>query len=132
MPQHLPLAVAVVVAEDERYLIIQRAAEPFSGWWGPVTGRVEPGESLAAAARREAAEELGITVEPGEPFFVCPTKDGSHELHFLPARRIAGDPTPDSREVRAWAWCTLAECERIENFFENDLAALRRLAEQGP
>ncbi|MHC5022042.1 MAG: NUDIX hydrolase, partial [Planctomycetota bacterium] len=81
----LPLAVAVVIRHDGRFLLIQRALEPFAGWWSPVTGRVEAGESLAEAAVREAREEMGVVVAPGEEFHVCPTADGSHELHFLTA-----------------------------------------------
>jgi len=36
------------------------------GFWQPVTGRVEPGESVAAAAQRELGEETGLAakVEP--------------------------------------------------------------------
>ena len=51
----LPLAVAVVVQRsDGAVLIVQRAPTlALGGYWTPVTGRVEPGESLEAAAHRE-------------------------------------------------------------------------------
>jgi 8-oxo-dGTP diphosphatase len=49
---------------DGRYLLLQRsAAKDFAaGQWECVTGRVEQGESFSQAVRREALEELGLTV----------------------------------------------------------------------
>ena len=127
MERDLPPAVAVVIREDDRYLLIRRAKEPFRGWWSPVTGRVEPGESFFEAAIREAEEEIGLVVVPGRVFFTCPTADGSHQLHFLPARVVGGAPRPAPDEVQDWGWFTLAECERLADFFPSDLDALRSL-----
>jgi lipoyl(octanoyl) transferase len=47
---------------DGRVLLLQRSPER-GGFWQPVTGRVEPGEAPAQAARRELAEETGAEVE---------------------------------------------------------------------
>jgi lipoyl(octanoyl) transferase len=52
----------VPVAEDGRVLLLRRT-EARGGFWQPVTGRIEPGESPAQAARRELAEETGADVE---------------------------------------------------------------------
>jgi 8-oxo-dGTP diphosphatase len=123
----LPLAVAVVIRQDARFLLIQRGQHPFQGWWSPITGRVEGGETLPAAAAREAHEEMGLVVEVGEQFFVCPTADGSHELHFFEARWTRGHPTPCLREVRAWGWFTLAQAGRLVRIFPADLHALHTL-----
>lgn len=125
----LPLAVAVVIESNGRFLLIRRGGTPFRGWWSPVTGRVEPGESLAVAATREAREEMGVvvTVPPGGAFFSCPTADGSHQLHFVTARWTGGEPEPSPREVMEWGWFTLAEAEALTPIFASDLAALRSL-----
>ena len=127
MKAELPQAVAVVIVHEARYLLICRARAPFPGWWCPVSGRVEPGESLAEAAVREAEEEMGLQVTVGSVFFVCPTTDESHELHFLPARWIGGDPRPDPREVQEWGWFSLEEAHELEPVFEADLVALALL-----
>lgn len=66
-----------------------------------MTGRVEADESLADAAKRDAKEEIGFDVETDPPFFVCPTADGTHELHFMRARCLGGTPTPAPQEVAA-------------------------------
>ena len=54
----------VPVAPDGRVLLLRRSQER-GGFWQPVTGRIEPGESVAAGARRELLEETGadVTVE---------------------------------------------------------------------
>lgn len=59
----LPVSVLVVIyAEDtKRVLMLQRRDDP--QFWQSVTGSQEPGESLAATARREVFEELGIDVD---------------------------------------------------------------------
>jgi lipoyl(octanoyl) transferase len=54
-----PRTVSVVpVGADGRVLLLRRSAER-GGFWQPVTGRIEPGESPEAAARRELGEETG-------------------------------------------------------------------------
>lgn len=52
----------VPVGADGRVLLLKRT-EARGGFWQPVTGRLEPGESPAQAARRELLEEIGADVE---------------------------------------------------------------------
>jgi lipoyl(octanoyl) transferase len=52
----------VPVAADGRVLLLRRA-ESRGGFWQQVTGRIEPGESPAGAARRELREETGADAE---------------------------------------------------------------------
>ena len=50
----------VPMRPDGRILVLKRSASR-GGFWQQVTGRVEPGESAEAAARRELREETGRT-----------------------------------------------------------------------
>ncbi len=55
----------VALAADGRVLLLKRTPAR-GGFWQPVTGRLEPGETPAQAARRELREETGADV-PVEP-----------------------------------------------------------------
>lgn len=57
------IAVGAIVVKDERLLMIQRANDPGAGLWSLPGGRVEHGEYLAGALRREVLEETGLEVE---------------------------------------------------------------------
>jgi ADP-ribose pyrophosphatase YjhB (NUDIX family) len=57
------LAVSAAVFRDGRALIIRRARAPLLGHYSLPGGRVELGETLAAALARELMEEVGIEAE---------------------------------------------------------------------
>jgi 8-oxo-dGTP pyrophosphatase MutT (NUDIX family) len=58
-----PIAGAVI-AHAGRVLLIRRASPAGSLLWSFPSGKVEPGESAAQAAVREAGEEAGVSVAP--------------------------------------------------------------------
>lgn len=60
-----PTVKLLLVDQDERLLLL-RSEDPATSavCWYPVGGGVEPGESLHAAARREAYEETGLATLP--------------------------------------------------------------------
>ena len=56
---------AVVLDPDGRLRLIRRGNEPGRGLWSVPGGRVEAGESVAAAVEREVREETGLAVRAG-------------------------------------------------------------------
>lgn len=56
---------AIVRDEDGRLLVIRRGRPPGAGLWSIPGGRVEAGESLTDAVRREILEETGLQVDVG-------------------------------------------------------------------
>jgi 8-oxo-dGTP diphosphatase len=63
----LPLVgIGAIIIEDDRVLLVKRAHPPIQGQWSIPGGVLEVGEMVREAAIREAREETGLVVEPGE------------------------------------------------------------------
>lgn len=63
----LPLVgVGAIIIEDDRVLLVKRAHPPMQAQWSIPGGVLEVGELVREAAVREAREETGLIVEPGE------------------------------------------------------------------
>jgi 8-oxo-dGTP diphosphatase len=67
----LPYTIATLLYcfnERDEVLLMERAQEPNRGLWSPCGGKldIQKGESPYACACREAHEELGLAVEPGD------------------------------------------------------------------
>lgn len=65
-PEHPIIGVGAVIIEDGRVLLAKRAHPPIQGQWSIPGGALEIGELVREAAIREAREETGLIVEPGE------------------------------------------------------------------
>jgi ADP-ribose pyrophosphatase YjhB (NUDIX family) len=63
----LPLVgVGAIIIEGDQVLLVKRAHPPIQGQWSIPGGVLEVGEMVREAAVREAREETGLMVEPGE------------------------------------------------------------------
>ena len=111
------VAVTVLVFRRDRMLSMCRAASGAAGpgLWEAVSGRVQSGEDPIAAARREVAEETGLTVSVqarpvtayaasrrGEPMTVIVFR-AEHEVGEVVL----------SEEHDAYRWCVLAELSEL-------------------
>ena len=102
--------VAGIARRGETVLLAQRPTHKMlGGLWEFPGGKVEPGEDLTAALRREWREELGLTIEPGPELGVF-RHAYSHfriTLHALMVRAWHGEPQP--LQAAAVRWVPLAD-----------------------
>lgn len=100
----------MLVQWRERLLLIRRGAEvPHPGYWAPLSGKVEPGESQAAAVAREVREEVGLAVRVDREVWECPSDDGAFRLHWWTAAARTNAFVPNAREVAAARWILPAQ-----------------------
>ena len=97
---------------DDRILLVRRAAAPQAGRWTVPGGRVEPGETLAAAVEREILEETGLRVRCGS--FLGWAERIDHHHHFVildfAVEVPPGAPDPVAGgDAAAAAWVTMSE-----------------------
>ena len=105
------LGVGALIFENGKLLIVERAGEPFKGYWSLPGGIVECGEKLDQGVRREVLEETGLEVEPLSVFEIferiIPDAVGKHEYHYVLidylCRRVGGQLAAAS-DVSRVAW----------------------------
>src|SRR5690348_17082318 len=118
----LPLiGVGSIIIEDDRVVLVKRAHPPIQGQWSIPGGVLEVGEFVREAAVREAQEETGLIVEPGELLGVFDRvlrdADKRVQYHYVLidflCRRIGGEllAASDAAEVR---WFTRAELPALK------------------
>ncbi len=122
----LPWAVAVVIWRCAEVLMIRRSQHvPLPGYWTPVTGKVEPGESLDLACIREVSEELGLEVAVGAPFHEGLTSNQKYRLVYHEADYSGGVLTPAPLEVEEARWLDPEQALQLSPMLETTRAILK-------
>ena len=102
------VAVGVLIDAQGRFLLTSRPlGKVYAGYWEFPGGKLESGETVEQALRRELQEELGITIAAAEPWKI-ELMDYPHarvRLHFCKVWQWTGDF--EMREGQAMAWQTL-------------------------
>lgn len=110
-------AVSVAIVRDGRVLLVRRGREPGRGVWAFPGGRVEPGESREAAARRELAEETALSAGALSPYrtvAILPAGPGAPGFDLTV---FAGDATEGALaagdDAEAAGWFAAGELDAI-------------------
>lgn len=134
------VGIGIVVLKGDAVLLIQRAKPPHIGSWSLPGGAQELGETVEQAARRELAEETGVTVGALELVAVVdsirPDPDGRLRYHYtiidFAARWEAGEPRAGSDAGAAlWAPADALEPYALWHEAHRVIARARRLLGAG-
>jgi len=119
-PDQPLVGVGAIIIEAGRVVLMKRGHPPLAGEWSIPGGVLEVGETLRDAAVREAREETGLTVEPGDLLGVFDRvlldDGGRTKYHYVLidflCRRVAGEPQAagDAAEAR---WFTREEAASL-------------------
>lgn len=95
--------LAAVIRDGDKFLLCKRpAAKRHGGLWEFPGGKLEAGESLQDAARRELLEELEvITTSVGEPLLSIHDAGSIYEIVFVPVG-ISGEPRALEHDDVRW------------------------------
>ena len=114
---------AVIKRDDGRYLMVRRAQGiSAGGYWSTVTGKPEPGESLASTLRREVHEEVGLWVSAAGELYRCPTHNHLWTIIWFEAvldepERAYGPLRTLASEIEEAVWMTPREAARCDPMF---------------
>ncbi len=102
------VAVGVLIDRDGHFLLTSRPeGKVYAGYWEFPGGKLEAGETVEQALRRELHEELGIRIGAAQPWKI-ELVDYAHarvRLHFCKVFDWQGEF--EMRERQAMAWQTL-------------------------
>lgn len=99
------VAAGILLDKEGRYLLGQRPeGKPYAGYWEVPGGKIEGGESVFDALKRELQEELGIDIESSEDLTVL-EYDYPHayvRLHVSVIRQWKGVPAGCEGQQLSW------------------------------
>ncbi len=115
MVESTQVVCAVILREDKRILICQRASgKSLAGLWEFPGGKIERGERARSALERELKEELQITVAIEQEMQTVRWADGSRSFCLRPfwCRWLGGDIVLSVHSQMAW--CLPQELSRYQ------------------
>jgi len=127
--KEVEVAVGVLIRPDESFLLTSRPpGKVYEGYWEFPGGKVEPGETMEQALRRELAEEIGVDIGAVHPWRV-ERIDYPHalvRLNFYKVFDWAGEL--HMHEGQQFAWETLPV--QVRPVLPGTLPVLRWFAEE--
>lgn len=109
-------AVSVALVRGRSLLLVRRGRDPSKGRYAFPGGRVEAGETLEEAARRELLEETGLEAGPLAPVVTLDLGGSAgapgFRLHVFSGPWLGGEPVAADDAAEA-GWYTLSRMQAL-------------------
>lgn len=113
-PTNESVGALIYCVSTGRYLFLLRSGNKFDGTWGISGGKIEVGETVVVALRRELEEEIGLKLSSEKliPLETYTAENNYFCYHtFLIIVKKEFIPILNS-EHRAWAWTRIEDVPR--------------------
>ncbi|TNF49972.1 NUDIX hydrolase [bacterium] len=111
--------VGVVKDPDGRILLTKRAIPPYLGKWVMPGGKIDLGEPITAALKREVFEEVGLDIHVEglvDVYEIVPSNE--HSEHYVILYYLAiskgGDLVPNTDEISEVVWADRSMTEDLD------------------
>jgi 8-oxo-dGTP diphosphatase len=106
--------VAVIINDQERVLLTRRSTSPFKDMWVMPGGKIDLGEPIAVALKREVDEEVGLEIEVSDLIgvfeHVTPGEENCHYIIlFYRCSPLHTEIVYNAGEVSEVAWAASQE-----------------------
>lgn len=108
---HYTVTAAVIFHGGQVLIALRPSSGLLGGLWEFPGGKVEPGETLEESLRREIMEELGVTIQVGEPIGVYQHGYTHFKVTLHAFHCQLGDQEPQALHATQIRWAPLAELD---------------------
>ena len=112
------LVVSVSIMEDGKVLIIKENKHNMKNMWNLPSGRIEVGEDIPDAAKREVREETGLDVQltktTGVYNFISSSRDHVIMFHFV-GEIVGGSIRLEEEGIIDSAWVKVRELVKLND-----------------
>lgn len=116
------LTIVLIIKKDEKYLCQKRLKEPFYGYWGFVSGKINFGQNIEECAHRDLYEETGLETKEWKLKAIEQTKTFEeskllfhHYMFILETNNPKGQLKIKTHKAEH-VWLTLDEYKNKERF----------------
>lgn len=132
MQKDIVLVVSVSLLQGDQVLLIQENKSLVRDTWNFPSGRIEPGEAILDAARREVREETGYEAEligtSGVYHFLSSLNHYVIMFHFT-GQVVGGSPQWATDEIKDGRWVPLSDVFEDHQMVFRDPVVMRQIME---